>query len=42
VKLERLLPCVFPSFDWAVQGWTAKRLDMREKRSVEGISTRKP
>jgi radical SAM family uncharacterized protein/radical SAM-linked protein len=34
VKLERLLPCVFPSFEWARKGWSATRMDMRAKQSV--------
>jgi radical SAM-linked protein len=34
VKLERLLPCVFPSFEWARKGWSATRMDMRAPKGV--------
>lgn len=31
VKLERLLPCVYPSWDWIAKGWRATRVDLRVK-----------
>jgi radical SAM-linked protein len=31
VKLERLLPSVFPSFEWAKKGFRASRADLRPK-----------